>query len=462
MMVGVTGATGFVGSEVARRLLSRGDRVVGFTRDVERARSRNAVTTGLERVEWRHFDPGSGQPQPDAFEGLDAVVNLAGETIASRWTPEKKRVIRASRVDGTRTLVASLAQLRQRPRVLVNASGIGYYGAGGDEPLDEDAPAGTDFLAEVAAAWESAAREAAALGIRVAIVRQATVIGDGGALAQLIPPFKFMIGGPLGSGRQWFPWIHIGDDARLILFALDDERVSGPLNAAAPDYATNARFAQALGNALRRPSLLPAPPFALHAVLGEFAGSLLEGQLAVPARALDLGFEFEYVSLERALNEATGNAARSSGTHRYAVSQFIAQAPEKVFAFFSDARNLASLTPPDKRFRMLTSGPIEMRRGTTIDYALRVGAVPVRWRTMITDWHPGAGFADVQLRGPFALWRHQHRFTPRDGGTLVEDDIEYALPLAPFGELAAPLVRADLEALFGYRRRRIEGLLTAV
>jgi uncharacterized protein len=272
--IGITGASGFVGTALTRRLSATGHTV---------------VTIG------RHDVGGSA-----AFEGLDAVVHLAGETIAGRWTAEKKRAIRSSRVDGTHALVRAIGELAKPPRVLVSASATGFYGNRGGNPLDERAGAGTDFLASVCADWEAAARSAEELGVRTVQLRTGIVLGPGGALARMYLPFKWFMGGPFGNGAQFMPWIHLDDLTALYALALEHESLRGPMNAVAPDEATNRRFAQAVGAALHRPALLPAPAFALRAVLGEFATSLLEGQRVVPRVAQQAGFSWTYDLLETA------------------------------------------------------------------------------------------------------------------------------------------------------------------
>jgi uncharacterized protein len=286
MRVVVTGASGFLGRAIVAALMARNDEVVALSRS--------------PKPRWRAFDP-LGPPDPAPFESADGVIHLAGETITGRWTSEKKKKIYDSRVIGTRTVVASIAACKQRPRVLVSASGAGYYGDRGDTPLDESAPPGKDFLADVCVAWEREAAAAQQHGVRVAMLRQGLVLGPkGGALEAMLPPFRAGLGGPLGSGKQWWPWIHLDDDIALMLFALDCE-ISGPINAVSPDLATNARFSHALGHVLKRPTLLHVPPFALRLILGEFAESLLASQRALAAKALAAGFTFKHTHLEEAL-----------------------------------------------------------------------------------------------------------------------------------------------------------------
>jgi hypothetical protein len=407
-------------------------------------------------VATRRFDP-NGAPDPSAFAGADAVIHLAGESVAGRWTPEKKRAIADSRIGGTRTLVASLRALPQPPNVLISASAVGYYGDRGDEPLTETSMPGTGFLADVCAAWEAAALECEALGTRTVCMRTGIALGSGGALKQMLPPFKLGLGGPLGSGRQFVPWIDVRDLAALYCFAVESTSLTGPINAVAPDYATNARLAQAIGAALHRPSLAPAPAFALRAILGEFSQSLLQSQLVIPAAAQDAGFHWEHERLETALAAILRGASEHSYLHTFHATQVVARPLDEVFAFFSDAVNLAALTPPALSFT-LRSAPPRVERGSTIAYALRLHGLPIRWKTLIAQWDPPRRFVDVQLRGPYRLWRHVHDFRPVEGGVEVLDRVDYLIPFAPFGEVASRRVAREIRQIFDYRREALARL----
>lgn len=436
-------------------LRRRGDAVRALARDPHSPR----LPADVEKV---RFDVNDPAPDPQALAGLDAIVHLAGESVDGRWTPAKKRAIFDSRVGGTRNLVTSLAALDRRPSVLVCASAIGYYGNRGDELLDDESPPGSDFLAGVCVAWEREAREALKLGVRVASARTAMVLGRGGALAKLLPIFRFGIGGPLGNGRQWMPWIHIDDLADLYCLVLDRDSLSGPIAAVAPDYATNARVMQAVGHALGRPALAPAPGFALKIALGEFAETLLGGQLIAPRKASEAGFEWRHPDLEAAVIHAVDpTSTRKPATQLFQSEQFVDAPREKVFAFFSDGRNLERLTPPAMHLRATSAGPVEMRRGAIIDYTMRVRWIGVRWRALIVDWIPGERFTDIQLRGPYLWWRHTHEFEMKGAGVVVRDRIDYALPFAPFSDLALPSVRHDIETAFTFRRRAIEEVFAA-
>lgn len=298
MRVTVTGATGLIGTRLVEALVRRGDEVTVLSRDPERAGAR----LGVAAVKWA---PLRGPAPVEALAGADGVIHLAGEPVAQRWSAAAKERIRASRADGTANLVEGLRAADPRPRVLVSASAVGYYGARGDEEVDESAPPGEDFLAEVCVAWEQEASAAAELGVRVAIVRTGVVLdAHGGALAKMLPPFRAGVGGPVAGGRQWMPWIHVEDLVGIYLAALDGDGWDGPVNGSAPHPATNADFSQALGRALHRPAVAPVPAFALRALYGEMAQIVTTGQRAVPRRALQLGYAFRHPELDEALRSA--------------------------------------------------------------------------------------------------------------------------------------------------------------
>jgi uncharacterized protein (TIGR01777 family) len=294
----VTGATGLIGRRLVAALRERDDELTVLSRDPDRA----GAALGVPALAWSPLDAAAPSA---ALANCDGVVHLAGENVAQRWTARAKRAIRDSRVAGTSNLVAGLRAAEPRPRVLVSASAVGYYGPRGDERLDEDAAPGTDFLAEVCMAWEREARAAAELGARVVAIRTGVVLDrSGGALAKMLPPFRAGVGGPVAGGNQYMPWIHVDDLAALYVAALHDERWDGPVNASAPEPVTNREFSAALGRALHRPAVLPVPALALRALYGEMADIVTEGQRAIPARALSLGFEFKHTDLDEALQAA--------------------------------------------------------------------------------------------------------------------------------------------------------------
>ena len=299
--VTLTGATGLIGARLVRELLAGGWDVTVLSRDPERARAKLGGKVRAER--WDLL----AEPAPaGALSGRDAVVSLAGEPVSQRWSGEAKRAIRESRVTGTENLIAGLRDAAERPGVLVSASATGYYGPHGSEPIDEEAPAGEDFLAGVCVAWERAADPAAAeLGMRVVKVRTGVVLdAGGGALQKMLVPFKLGVGGPVAGGRQFLPWIHAEDVVGIYMAALEGERWVGPVNATAPTPVENRDFSRALGRALHRPALLPVPGFALTALYGEMAQIVTTGARVVPAKPLMLGYSFRRPELDAALRSA--------------------------------------------------------------------------------------------------------------------------------------------------------------
>jgi uncharacterized protein (TIGR01777 family) len=287
----VTGATGSIGSALCDALLARGDEVVGLTRDPEKARP------GNPRVNWHAWQPATERPPAEAFDGVDAVVNLVGEEINQRLTDEAKDRIRSSRVTSAHNLTQAIGALDTRPKVFIGQSAIGYYGDRGASVLDEDAGPGTGFGAELPVEWERTQAEGTeGLGMRVVILRTGLVLDkESGLLKELLLPFKLGVGGPLAGGRQYMSWITLDDEVGILLWALDSDAVTGVLNATAPNPVTNKEFSKAFGKALGRPSFIPAPKFAVAALRGgELAGLVTGSARVIPRRAQDLGYRFRH------------------------------------------------------------------------------------------------------------------------------------------------------------------------
>jgi uncharacterized protein len=302
MKVLVAGASGLIGTALCDALLDRDDEVVGLSRDPAKARS------ARPGIAWHGWQPTLERPPEAAFDGVDAVVNLLGERIDQRWTDEAKRKIMETRRTGTHNMVQAIVGLERRPAVLISQSAVGYYGDRGDrgeEIVDEAAGPGESFDSEVVQAWEQAAHEIDGTEVRLAILRSGQVLARGGGmLAGLLPPFKLGVGGPLAGGGQYVSWIHTDDEVGILLWALDEEKVSGVLNATAPNPATNRDFAKALGRALNRPALVPVPGFVLDLKFGgEFGSVLRGGQRVVPKKAQELGYEFRFPELDGALQD---------------------------------------------------------------------------------------------------------------------------------------------------------------
>jgi uncharacterized protein (TIGR01777 family) len=291
MNIVLTGATGFIARHLIPKLSAEGHEL--------RTLGRRPVEP-LPFFEW----DSSREPPAAALEACDAVVNLAGENVDQRWTSEAKRRLRESRIAGTRHLVAALAKKDRRPAVLLNASAVGIYGSRGDELLTETSSHGSGFLADLTVEWEAVTHSAEPLGIRVVNLRFGLVLGrDGGALPKMMMPFRLRMGGKLASGKQWLPWVHIEDATNLVLFALHNAGVRGPLNVVAPNPVTNADFTRTLAAVLHRPAFMTVPAFALKIALGEMAEAALSSERVVPAAAQAAGFHFTYPELGPALRE---------------------------------------------------------------------------------------------------------------------------------------------------------------
>ena len=294
MRVTVTGATGRIGRHLVAALKQRGDEVTALSRDPDKA----TELLGVEAFAWNIKEDAAPK---QALTGRDAIVHLAGEDVGQRWSKDVKAEILDSRERGTRNIVHTIFDTKPRPKALICASASGYYGARGDEPVDESGAPGRDWLAEVVARWERQA-DTAKIGTRTVVVRTGLVLdADGGALAKMLPPFKAGLGGPIGSGKQYMPWIHLDDLVGIYLAAIDNPTFQGRVNASAPNPVTNKAFAKALGRALGRPAVAPVPGFTIKLLYGEMSQIVLTGVRMVPSRVAELGYEFAHPDLDEAL-----------------------------------------------------------------------------------------------------------------------------------------------------------------
>ena len=414
----------------------------------------------------------------EALERSDAVINLAGEPLfGKRWTRARKRSIVDSRVGLTARLISAMDRAERRPPVMVSASAVGYYGDCGEERIDETSAPATDFLAKLCSDWEDAAMAAASEVTRVVCLRIGIVFGHGGgALEEMSPLFKRGIGGPIGNGRQYVPWIHLHDCVEMIATALEDERVVGPINVVGPEPVPNREMAKAFGRVLRRPAVVPVPRLALLAIFGKAADVLTAGQRAYPDKMQALGFEFRFKTLEQTLRALLNNrdvdidaigpdtpAPKDESSYldgrtprSFLATKTVLDAPiETVFSFFSKPSNLGPLTPPQMKFTILRADEA-MGSGATIDYRLRVFGFWVGWRTRIECWESGTCFVDSQERGPYRAWWHEHHFFDEGGHTVMEDRVYYAVPLGLLGRLVNRLfVCRQLRSIFTYRAAAI-------
>lgn len=309
MRIIITGGTGLIGQALAARLASQGHHTLILSRSPERApypSTGSEIHAGVEIAQW---NARTADGWTEYVNGADAIVNLAGASLDRRWTPHYKRVIRDSRLEAGRAVVQAVEQASSKPRVIVQASGAGYYGPRGDDIVSEAASPGTGFLGQTAVAWEASTAPVKDPGpspssVRRVVIRSGVVLSaDGGALPRMMLPFRFFVGGRLGSGEQWLPWVHIEDEVRAIQFLIKTEAANGPFNVTAPHPVTNAEFSRVLGQVMHRPTWFPVPSFVLRLLLGDMSTVVLEGQRAVPKRLLDLGFTFRYEDLHPALRD---------------------------------------------------------------------------------------------------------------------------------------------------------------
>lgn len=470
----VTGATGFVGRALVQALTGRGFSVQAWVRNPTRARSQLGPHVGLIAI------TEDDTALVEALGHTDAVLHLAGENVmAGRWTASRKRALYASRVDLTRRLVAAIARATARPHTLVASSAVGFYGDQGDKPLTEKAAAGSGFLGRLCQDWEQAASDATAHGLRVVNLRTGLVLGEGGGVFQALQPvFSLSLGGPLGTGNQYLPWIGIDDLVQTFLFATQNSNLAGPVNACAPNPVTSTEFAHQFGQALHRPAVLRVPSLALKTVLGERSELLLQSQRAVPAKLQAAGFEFRHPTLKSLLqhlhsardtisiahfNGTAPSTAAARATYLLHTRTPLPVGATEAFAFFGQAENLGLITPPFMGFQITSQPTGEIEAGAEIRYRIKLGPTTLPWRTRIPRWDPPAVFVDQQITGPYHTWWHEHRLEPQDANHCVMvDQVYYRPPLGLLGRLVhGVLIAPTLRTIFAYRQASIARLYAA-
>jgi ligand-binding SRPBCC domain-containing protein len=328
---------------------------------------------------------------------------------------------------------------------------VGIYGNAGDVDLKENSPHGSDFLAELCKSWEAEANAATKFGLRVVILRTGVVLSSEGGALEKMQPVK------LGSGKQWVSWIHLDDAVSFIQFALD-KPLHGPFNLVAPEPVTQSTFTSLLGSARGIPAFLRVPGMFLQVLLGEMSQIILDSQRAPPRNAMDAGFKFRFPNLVSAFENIF--SGKSLLDQVFTAEQFVALPREKVVPFFSCAENLETLTPPWLNFRILKKSTPELRQGSEIEYKLRIHGVPVKWKTLISEWNLPESFADDQLKGPYRKWHHVHGFYPVPGGTLLTDRVTYQVPFSLLGKLLlSRWILRDIRTIFSFRKKKIRELL---
>lgn len=445
MRILITGSTGLIGCEIGKKLVEKGHEILVVSRSLAKAREMLPFP-----CEILVGDLNKEPLRDERLKSVDAVINLMGEpVVGGRWTEEKKQKIYNSRVVGTRNLVMSLPPSVQ---IFISGSAIGYYGDRGNDVLGEGDSHGTDFLAKVCVDWE--AEGAKAPGRHVFIRTGVVLAHQGGALDEMLFPFRAGVGGILGKGNQWMSWIHLKDIVGLFVHAFENSHVTGALNGVAPHPVTNREFSICLANVLNR-RLGPSVPIAgLKLLFGEGAHAITSSLRGSADKAQAVGYKFQYTKVDEALAEIC--APFKNGEDVFYSEQYLPLPPEKVFPFFQDPHNLERITPPTLNFHIQKVSSSEITQGTLIDYTLKIHGVPVKWRTKIDQWDPPSKFVDTQLQGPYSLWHHTHEFRPFCGGTLMVDTVRYRVPMGYLGWLVAgKIVRSEVESIFSYRRKFI-------
>lgn len=449
MKILITGATGHVGNYVGRRLAQLGHELVVITRSKEKAL--NYLEFPAEVVEHDLVT----HPLPEVkLKDVEAIIHLMGEAVDGRWTKEKKEKILVSRKKSSENLIKGLPD---SVKVIISASAQGIYGDHKDHVVTEKSKLGHDFLAEVCKQWEEPFKHLKK-SIRTAQLRFSLVLDpQSGVLRRMIPLFQRGVGGTLGSGKQYMSWIAIEDLTEIIAEAMTNEAYRGPINCATDNPVTNAEWTKLLAkqlNALKSP---PVPSFALRIALGEMASAVLSSIQIAPEKLVECKFKFKYPKLKDYFVHAL--EPYKNGKYFFSVKQYIPKDIDSVFSFFSDAKNLEHITPPLLSFHVTHMSTKSMHKGTLIDYKLKLKGIPLKWRTLISEWNPPHDFVDTQLSGPYRIWHHTHRFEKLGNGTLISDEVQYKLPLGFLGQMmASSLVQNDVEKIFKYRREVIHKL----
>lgn len=442
----LVGATGFVGNELGLYLAKQGYKIRTLVR-----RSPEAVPLAYPAQKILWTDPATIPAA--AAEGVDVIVNLAGEPIAGgRWSSRKKKDILSSRVKSTEA-VARAAKAHDIPTV-IQASAIGYYGDCGAKATTEDAEAGGGFLARTVLEWEYAAKEISD-PTRLVIMRLGLVMGTtGGALKEMITPYSMGVGAPLGSGEQYVSWVHIEDVCRFVQFAIEEDHFKGPYNLTAPIPVPQKSLHDELSRYFGGWSSLHVPTFGLKLGLGEMSQLLLDSQNIIPKNPLKDGFVFKFKSIEECLRDLIGS--RLPDCDIMHVRQWLPIPRAEIWEFFSAEQNLETITPPWLGFSIKEKSTDAIQEGTIIVYNLSLHGIPVKWKSKISMFEPMDRFKDEQLSGPYRVWDHIHTFSDLEGGTVIDDFIKYKLPFGLPGKLVGTAkVKSDVGKIFKYRQQKI-------
>jgi uncharacterized protein (TIGR01777 family) len=454
MKIWIAGATGLVGAQLSLELIKKGhELVISSRRPADTWRS---IAGPHQSIHW--------PPKADEHEflsNLDAVINLSGENIAAgRWSPDRKKKIVDSRIDGVKEIYHVLEQCQSSPKTFINASATGFYGDRGDEILNERSTPGQGFLADTCQAWEKEVfhpkqndlfSQTRKVALRIGLV----LSRRGGALDKMLPAFQSHVGGPLGSGKQWMSWIHEKDLIHLLIFALENSYIEGPLIACSPKPISNRDFSQTLSQQLNKWMAPPAPSFGLKWILGEMSQLVLQSQRVEPIHKELDEFKWSFPDLKTALEDLLGGAPQTA--HQLEAVQWVPRPIDEIFQFFCDEKNLELITPNFLNFKVLGKDSAEIGEGTKIKYQLKLHGIPIGWESEITQWDPPHQFVDRQLKGPYKTWHHTHYFESMCGGTLMGDKVRYELNFGPLGRaVQMAWVKGDVEKIFRHRQEVIQ------
>ena len=454
MKILVFGATGFIGQKLVHQLFLEGHEINVISRSSEKAQQTLAYP--FQFFEWNKLDE---LPPKNAFEGVETIINLSGESVQGRWNEEKKKRLKSSRIEYVKKIHERVSQLEQKPTQYIGASAIGFYGDRGEETLSEDSQAGNGFMPQLCKDWEVGTESFKKLEIKCSIVRIGIVLGvEDGALKQMLTPFTLGVGGPLGSGKQWMSWIHIDDLINQFLLLLN-KKIEGVFNGTSPNPVRGTHFSKNLAKTVNRPSLFPVPKIAIKTLFGEMSDIILSSQRVIPEGFNKLDFKFKYPKLTDALTDLL-RPYKNQFAYSLTTHQWFPLKKEELFDFFSDAKNLEAITPPWVNFKILNVSTDKIQEGTILDYQIKLHTIPIKWKTKIIDWNPPTEFVDTQLKGPYKLWHHTHSFKEVAGGVLMTDRVLYQIPFSIIGNLANPLlVDKDVQKIFAYRKVILAKLL---
>ncbi len=447
----ITGATGLVGQHLIPLLFEKNYEVHILARNLSKAKELYAFPIHIHQ-----WDAISDEAPEDILKKTDVLINLIGEGIADkRWTHKRKALLQDSRIIPTQKLTDALKKSGTKVENYIGASAIGYYKNLTETEQTEEQSAAPGFLGSLCKKWEDAGALIPAnrhCHLRIGIV----LAQDGGALKSMLPAFRLGLGGELGHGKQWMSWIHVEDLCSLIIEAIENPKLNGPVNAVAPNPIRNAEFTRAISNSLHRPAVIPVPKFGILALFGELSTIMLSSQKISSKKAVESGFTFQFPHIQEALD----NILKPNGivgAFRLPTVQWFSQDQSEVFAFFSEAKNLERITPPWLNFKIVKMSTPQIENQTLLDYRLKLHGVPLKWQTLIESWSPDKKFVDRQLKGPYSVWHHTHSFSSLRNGTLVKDEVIYKIPFGRLGELVRDLwVKHDLQKIFSFRQRVLE------